>query len=128
MHRTGAGAQFEECGLPSGHLQSRVHDAFFVTGRPVYVGETSMERLVAHREQETPSLLQAWEDIASKVDNIFQKMVVKFPEDRYQSMEDVVVDMQQYRLTYGHRWMIKRFIAEQKLPKRMGSEIGRAHV
>lgn len=101
-------------------LGCTMHYAF--TGRAVYAGETPMERLVAHREQDIPSLLEAREDLAPEVDGIFQKMIAKDPQDRYQSMQDVVNDMQGCRLTYGHMWMIKRFIAEQKLPKGIGNE------
>lgn len=88
----------------------------------MYAGETPMERLIAHREQDIPSLLEARDDLPPEVDGIFQKMVAKDPEDRYQSMQDAVDDMQNCRLTYGHMWMIKRFIAEQKLPKGIGNE------
>ncbi|MGB0595742.1 MAG: serine/threonine protein kinase [Rubripirellula sp.] len=101
-------------------LGCTMHYAF--TGRAVYAGETPMERLIAHREQDIPSLLEARDDLPPEVDGIFQKMIAKDPEDRYQSMQGVVDDMQNCRLTYGHMWMIKRFIAEQKLPKGIGTE------
>jgi hypothetical protein len=81
-----------------------------------------MERLIAHREQDISSLLEARDDLPPEVDGIFQKMVAKDPEHSYQSMQDVVDDMQNCRVTYGHTCMIKRFIAEQKLPKWIGNE------
>lgn len=99
-------------------LGCTMHYAF--TGRPMYVGETPMERLVAHREQPIPSLRDARDDIAPEVDRIFRRMVAKTPEERYQSMNEVVQDMEKCRKEFGHMWMIKRFIAEQKLPSAMG--------
>jgi serine/threonine protein kinase len=91
---------------------------FAFTGKTMYSGETSMERIVAHREQDIPSLRSVRDDVNPDVDRIFQRMVAKSPDDRYQSMKEVVLDMRRCRDEFGHMWMIKRFIAEQKLPTR----------
>lgn len=93
---------------------------FAFTGRTMYSGETLMERIIAHREQPIPSLRSARDDIAPEVDRIYQRMVAKAPEDRYQSMSDVIHDMEKCRKEFGHMWMIRRFIAEQKLPSSIG--------
>lgn len=99
-------------------LGCTMHFAF--TGRAMYSGETSMEKIVAHREQPIPSLRSSRDDVAPEVDRIYQRMVAKVPEDRYQSMSDVIDDMEKCRNEFGHMWMIRRFITEQKLPSSMG--------
>lgn len=96
---------------------------FAFTGRRMYEGETAMERIVAHREQPIPCLRTIRLDVAIEVDNIFQRMVAKKPEDRYQTMADVIRDMERSRKEFGHMWMIRRFIAERKLgPNSQASE------
>jgi hypothetical protein len=55
---------------------------FLVTGKPLYEGKTVIQKVLAHREQPIPSL--------PSLDAVFQKMVAKKPEDRYQSMGEVI--------------------------------------
>ena len=93
---------------------------FAFTGHTMYTGETSMERIVAHREQDIPTLRASRDDVAPEVDRIYHRMVAKKPDERYQSMDQVVADMEKCRGEFGHMWMIRRFIAEQKLPSSMG--------
>ncbi|MEM8666293.1 MAG: serine/threonine-protein kinase [Planctomycetota bacterium] len=92
---------------------------FAFTGKNIYPGETSMEKIVAHREQPIPSLRSTREEVAPEVDRIFQKMVAKSVDDRYQTMVEVIMDMEKCRKEFGHMWMIQRFIAEKKLPSSM---------
>jgi len=94
-------------------LGCTMHYAF--TGREMYGGETAMERIVAHREQPIPSLRTVRSDVAVEVDRIFQRMVAKQPDDRYQTMAAAIAEMEQCRAEFGHMWMIRRFIAERKL-------------
>ncbi len=63
---------------------------FLLTGQPMYGGETVMERLVAHREQPAPALRKACPAAPEWLDQIFQRMVAKRPEQRMQSMSDVI--------------------------------------
>ena len=55
---------------------------FLLTGKPLYDGKTVIQKVLAHREQPIPSLLS--------LDAVFQKMVAKKPEDRYQSMAELI--------------------------------------
>ena len=66
---------------------------FLLTGQPLFGGETVMERLVAHREHPVPSLRKACPAAPPWLDAVFRKMVAKKPEDRYQSVTDVVSDL-----------------------------------
>ena len=65
-----------------------------LTGRTPYVGETIMQVLLAQREAPIPSLTTARPDAPPQLDTIFRKMVAKRPENRYQSMGEVVVDLE----------------------------------
>ena len=53
-----------------------------------------MQVLLAHREAQIPSLCSARPDVSPQVDALFQKMVAKRPEDRYQSMGDLIEDLE----------------------------------
>jgi serine/threonine protein kinase len=70
---------------------------YLLTGRAVYPGETLMARLVAHREEPIPSLANSIGDISPRLDAIFQKMIAKHPSDRYQSMTELVRDLQAWQ-------------------------------
>lgn len=59
-------------------------------GHPVYMGETIMARILAHREALPPSLRVERKDIPAAVDVVFRRMVAKKVEDRYQSMTDII--------------------------------------
>ncbi len=63
---------------------------YFLVGRPVFCGETPMELLIAHREREIPSLRQSRPDAPVELEEVFQKMVAKHADDRFQSMTEVV--------------------------------------
>jgi hypothetical protein len=55
---------------------------FLLTGKPLYEGKTVIQKVLAHREQPIPTL--------SSLDTVFNKLVAKKPEDRFQSMTEVI--------------------------------------
>src|SRR5262249_28492932 len=59
---------------------------FLLTGKPPFEGETSMEKVFAHREQPIPQLPTA----SRFLQPVLSKMMAKRPEDRYGSMTDVI--------------------------------------
>ena len=67
---------------------------FLLTGRPVYLGETLAHKLFAHREDPIPSVCAARPDAPPSLDAVFQKMVAKTCEERYQSMTEVIEALQ----------------------------------
>ncbi len=70
-----------------------------LTGKPVYSGETLVNVLMGHREGRIPSLREAREEVREAVDAVFQKMLAKRPEDRQQSMAEVVAELEACRQT-----------------------------
>lgn len=67
---------------------------FLLTGRPVYTGETPMETLVAHREQPIPLPSASRGEIPRALDGICTRMLAKQAGDRFQSMTDVIQELQ----------------------------------
>ena len=63
---------------------------FLLTGKPTYMGDSVVAKLLAHRDQEIPKLSHEMEDIPEEIDALFQKMVAKDPEDRFQTASEVI--------------------------------------
>lgn len=71
---------------------------YLLTGQAVYPESTMMKRLLAHREAAIPSLSAVISANQSAVapgvlaglETLFRKMVAKRPEDRYQTIQEVV--------------------------------------
>jgi formylglycine-generating enzyme required for sulfatase activity len=61
-----------------------------LTGQPVYQGDTTVKKLLAHRQQPIPRLHALRGDVPLELDVVFRKMVAKLPSDRYQTMEEVI--------------------------------------
>jgi len=68
-----------------------------VTGKPVYSGESAIMKLMAHCEAEIPSLADSPVRVPDQLDRVFSKMVAKKPDDRYQSMAEVIADLEACR-------------------------------
>ncbi|MFQ5734381.1 MAG: protein kinase, partial [Planctomycetaceae bacterium] len=75
---------------------------YLLTGRPVFTGETVIEKILAHRDSPIPSLVDAvtqksrppQEAALPAVNAVFQKMVAKKSEDRFQTMAEVARALQ----------------------------------
>jgi serine/threonine protein kinase len=71
---------------------------FLLTGRMAYGGDTLMAKLIAHREQPIPSLVPVLSGgpqrpvspMTARLNDVFQKMVAKKPDDRYASMTHLI--------------------------------------
>jgi serine/threonine protein kinase/Leucine-rich repeat (LRR) protein len=64
---------------------------YLLTGKAAYDGETLLARMLAHRESPIPSL---GADVPEQVQAVFEKMVAKTVEDRYQTMSEVVAALE----------------------------------
>jgi serine/threonine protein kinase/DNA-binding response OmpR family regulator len=63
---------------------------FLLLGRPPYEGPSVMAILWKHREGPIPSLRAVRAEVPAALDQVFQKMVAKKPEERFASMGEVV--------------------------------------
>jgi serine/threonine protein kinase/formylglycine-generating enzyme required for sulfatase activity len=70
---------------------------FLLTGKAVYEGETLMAKLIAHRESPIPSLRKSRPEVTLQLESIFQRMVAKTLNDRYQTMSQVIADLEHCR-------------------------------
>ncbi len=66
---------------------------YLLTGKPMYPGDTAMEKLVAHREDAIPPLRKARPEVSRSLEAIFQRMVAKTADRRYASADEVIDDM-----------------------------------
>ena len=67
---------------------------YLLTGKCVYDGDSLMSKLLAHRDAPIPSLCTVDPDIPASVDAVFRKMVAKHGKDRYQSMTEVIRELE----------------------------------
>ena len=67
---------------------------YLLTGRKVYDGESMIARLMAHRDAPPPSLVKERDDVPWALEQIFHKMIAKRPQDRYDSMDEVVAALE----------------------------------
>ena len=67
---------------------------YLLTGKATYDGDTLMEKLLAHREQPIPSLRAVRPEVPEQLEAVFKKMVAKKVEDRYQTMTEVIADLE----------------------------------
>jgi serine/threonine protein kinase len=70
---------------------------YLLTGRVGYECESKVETLLAHREQPIPSLREVCPRASACLEAVFVKMVAKRPEDRYQSMAEVITSLESCR-------------------------------
>ena len=68
---------------------------FLLTGQPPYEGDTVMQRLIAHREQTPQPLSDILPGgVTAALDAVVQKMLAKDPDARYQTMDELLEDLQ----------------------------------
>jgi len=64
-----------------------------LTNKPVYTGDSAIMKLMAHCEAEIPALDALCAEVPARLNKVFAKMVAKKPDDRYQSMSEVIADL-----------------------------------
>jgi serine/threonine protein kinase len=61
-----------------------------LTGNAVYAAESRLKKLLAHASAPIPSLTKAVPRLPQQMNRVFAKMLAKIPEDRFQSMPEVI--------------------------------------
>ena len=67
-----------------------------LTNRPPFLGETLVQTLLSHRLDPIPSVLDFRSDAPPELDELMAKMLAKNPSERYQSMTEVIVALQDF--------------------------------
>ena len=67
---------------------------FLLVGQPPAEGSTNEAKLQWHREGVIPSLRTHLPELPERLDAVFQRMLAKSPEDRPQSMEELVEELE----------------------------------
>ncbi|MFM7071768.1 MAG: serine/threonine protein kinase [Planctomycetota bacterium] len=67
---------------------------YLVAGRAMYQGESVMRTIFAHREQPIPPIRDVRPEASLEFDAIFHRMVAKDVESRYQTMAELIADLE----------------------------------
>ena len=67
---------------------------YLLIGKATYGGETLAAKLLAHHNEPIPELRQLREEVPEQVQSVFRKMVAKKVGDRYQTMTEVVAELE----------------------------------
>ena len=67
---------------------------YLLAGRPLFAGDTAMGKMLAHMQTPAPPLAGERGDVPPEVERVFQRMVAKKPEDRFQSMPEVIAALE----------------------------------
>ena len=71
---------------------------YILAGKNVYTGKSVMDKLMAHMTHPIPSIRELRTDVSEKLDNVFMKMVAKTVDQRYQTMNEVVADLENIKM------------------------------
>jgi serine/threonine protein kinase/formylglycine-generating enzyme required for sulfatase activity len=67
-----------------------------ITGRNVFAGDSLVKKLMAHQTQPIPSLREHCPAAPLELAQLFERMVAKRPEERFQTMSDVGVALDHF--------------------------------
>jgi formylglycine-generating enzyme required for sulfatase activity/serine/threonine protein kinase len=70
---------------------------YLLTARPMYQGDTAIEKLMAHQTQPIPSLIELNQSVSAALQKVFEKLVAKTPAARYQTMTEVIAELERCR-------------------------------
>lgn len=70
---------------------------FLLTGRTVFPASTPLRTLLAHREQTPPRIDSLRPGLPPEIDELFARMTRKRPEDRFDTLEPVIAELERLR-------------------------------
>ena len=81
---------------------------YLLSGRIMYTGDSTLAKLLAHRDAPIPELQSPRDTVPPQLKQIFGRMVAKAPGDRYQTVTDLLADLRDFtgtesipRITYS---------------------------
>lgn len=81
---------------------------FLLTAKVMYPQKTTFSKLIAHRQSPISPLKAVRFDVSQKLDDVYTKMVAKRVEDRYQSMKELILDLEALRKESGTQDRLKQ--------------------
>jgi hypothetical protein len=72
---------------------------FLLTGKVPYPASTRLLKILAHREQQVPSIRQARPDVPAELARVLERMLAKKPADRYATPGEVAAALRPYTQT-----------------------------
>jgi serine/threonine protein kinase len=70
---------------------------YLLTAKTPYSGDTIMQKLLAHHQKPIPSLIEVRPDVPPEMDALFRDMLAKSPDDRPQTMVEVLKRLEAWR-------------------------------
>ena len=67
---------------------------YLLRAQPVYPEETLVKKILAHQQAPLPAIADFRSDVTGSLDNLFHGMIAKKPEDRFQKMDEVIVELE----------------------------------
>lgn len=77
--------------------------SFLLTGKPPYEGASPAEVIAKQRGTPIPLLVSPREKVPARLEHIYRKMIAKLPDHRYDTMDDVIEDLDRY-LSGSRHW------------------------
>ncbi len=74
---------------------------FMLTSRPPYPGGTMLQKLLSHGNAPPPDPRVLRSDISDDLAMVLEKMLAKSPADRYQTVHDLIADLQEVAVREG---------------------------
>ncbi|HND53039.1 MAG TPA: protein kinase [Pirellulaceae bacterium] len=65
-----------------------------LTGLLMYKADSPIKKIIAHRSNPIPSIRDQRPEVPAEIDRIFRKMVAKDVRERYQSMKEVIAELE----------------------------------
>ncbi|HWA99807.1 MAG TPA: protein kinase, partial [Pirellulales bacterium] len=67
---------------------------YLLAGKPTFDGDTVVEKILAHRDETIPTLKDVCPGASDRLQGVFEKMVAKRIDDRYQTMTDALAALE----------------------------------
>lgn len=98
-----------------------------LTGKPPFVSESSLKIIMHHRSTTPPSLasFMTQVEVPKALDDIFKKVFAKQPEQRYQTVDELKVDLLALEETMPDQLRKKKAPAKKKSKRHHGFRVDR---